>query len=60
MPAGPSSPGARESEQPPLDEAAFSRHLYRRGGGPGPPDQNGGELRISNFLLWRIAYAEIW
>ena len=44
-----------------LDEAAFSRHLYT--GGQPDPDlliRTSGELRISNFLLWQIAYSEIW
>ncbi|MFH1091033.1 MAG: isoprenyl transferase [Pseudomonadota bacterium] len=44
-----------------LDEAAFSRYLYF----PGLPDpdlliRTGGESRISNFLLWQIAYTEIY
>jgi undecaprenyl diphosphate synthase len=42
-----------------LDEPTFSRHLYTGG----MPDvdlviRTGGELRISNFLLWQAAYAE--
>ena len=50
-------PGA----SPPVDEAAFSRYLYTAG--QPDPDlliRTSGELRISNFLLWQIAYAEIW
>ena len=46
---------------PKLDEASFSRHLYTAG--MADPDlliRTSGELRISNFLLWQIAYAEIW
>lgn len=44
-----------------VDEAVFSARLYR----PGTPDpdlliRTGGELRVSNYLLWEIAYAEIW
>jgi undecaprenyl diphosphate synthase len=45
----------------PLDENAFARHLYTAG--QPDPDlliRTSGELRISNFLLWQIAYAEIW
>ncbi|HEU4401118.1 MAG TPA: isoprenyl transferase [Candidatus Polarisedimenticolia bacterium] len=45
----------------PLDEAAFASHLYTAG--QPDPDlliRTSGELRISNFLLWQIAYAEIW
>jgi undecaprenyl diphosphate synthase len=46
---------------PRLDEDSFSRHLYTAG--MADPDlliRTSGELRISNFLLWQIAYAEIW
>ena len=45
----------------PLDEAAFERYLYTAG--QPDPDlliRTSGEMRISNFLLWQIAYAEIW
>jgi len=43
-----------------IDEAAIARHLYL----PDLPDpelliRTGGEFRVSNFLLWEIAYAEI-
>jgi undecaprenyl diphosphate synthase len=44
-----------------LDEAAFARTLYTAG--LPDPDlliRTSGELRVSNFLLWQIAYAEIW
>jgi undecaprenyl diphosphate synthase len=44
-----------------IDESALSRHLYTAG--QPDPDlliRTSGELRISNFLLWQIAYAEIW
>ncbi len=44
-----------------LDEARFSTLLYT--GGQPDPDlliRTSGELRISNFLLWQIAYAEIY
>ncbi|HEY6291257.1 MAG TPA: isoprenyl transferase [Terriglobia bacterium] len=44
-----------------LDEAAFSAHLYTRD--MPDPDlliRTSGEMRVSNFLLWQIAYAEIW
>ena len=47
--------------QTPVDEAVFSRYLYTAG--QPDPDlliRTSGELRISNFLLWQIAYAEIW
>jgi undecaprenyl diphosphate synthase len=45
----------------PIDESAFARYLYTAG--QPDPDlliRTSGELRISNFLLWQIAYAEIW
>jgi undecaprenyl diphosphate synthase len=56
---------AREAEQGKLDpeqidEKVFAEYLYA----PGLPDpdlliRTGGESRVSNFLLWQIAYAEI-
>jgi undecaprenyl diphosphate synthase len=44
-----------------IDERALAAHLYTAG--LPDPDlliRTSGELRISNFLLWQIAYAEIW
>src|SRR4249919_1686681 len=44
-----------------LDEARFSSYLYTAG--KPDPDlliRTSGEMRVSNFLLWQIAYAEIW
>jgi undecaprenyl diphosphate synthase len=44
-----------------LDEARFAGFLYTAG--QPDPDlliRTSGELRISNYLLWQIAYAEIW
>ncbi|MFQ5670215.1 MAG: isoprenyl transferase [Acidobacteriota bacterium] len=44
-----------------LDEELLAAHLYTRG--QPDPDlliRTSGELRVSNFLLWQIAYAEIW
>lgn len=44
-----------------IDEQAISDRLYTAG--QPDPDlmiRTSGELRISNFLLWQIAYAEIW
>lgn len=44
-----------------LDEQAFSSYLYTAG--QPDPDlliRTSGEMRVSNFLLWQIAYAEIW
>jgi len=48
-------------EEPELDEEALSRHMFTAG--QPDPDlliRTSGELRVSNFLLWQIAYAEIW
>ncbi len=49
--------GARPEE---VDEALFASHLYA----PELPDpdlliRTSGELRISNFLLWQLAYSEL-
>ncbi len=44
-----------------LDERKFGDLLYT--GGQPDPDlliRTSGEMRVSNFLLWQIAYAEIW
>ena len=43
-----------------VDEESFRRYLYE----PALPDpdlliRTGGEMRISNFLLWQLAYTEI-
>ncbi len=43
-----------------IDEEAFAGHLYTAG--QPDPDlliRTSGEMRVSNFLLWQIAYAEI-
>jgi len=45
----------------PIEEETLSSYLYTAG--QPDPDlliRTSGELRISNFLLWQIAYAEIW
>jgi len=44
-----------------IDEKVISNYLYTSG----MPDPDllirpSGELRISNFLLWQVAYAEFW
>ncbi|MFQ5418584.1 MAG: undecaprenyl diphosphate synthase family protein [Myxococcota bacterium] len=44
-----------------LDEKTFAAYLYD----PDIPDpdlliRTGAEMRVSNFLLWQIAYAEIY
>jgi len=44
-----------------IDEAIFEQHLYTAG--LTHPDlliRTSGEMRISNFLLWQMAYAEIY
>ncbi len=51
--------GLLQPEQ--IDEALFERHLYTSG--ICDPDlliRTSGEMRISNFLLWQMAYAEIY
>jgi undecaprenyl diphosphate synthase len=47
--------------QAPIDEATIASYLYTAG--LPDPDlliRTSGELRVSNFLLWQIAYSEIW
>ena len=44
-----------------LDERKFGEFLYTAG--QPDPDlliRTSGEMRVSNFLLWQIAYSEIW
>ena len=44
-----------------LDESRFGEFLYTAG--QPDPDlliRTSGEMRVSNFLLWQIAYSEIW
>jgi undecaprenyl diphosphate synthase len=52
----------REGRDPAaIDEKAIAAHLYTAG--QPDPDlliRTSGELRVSNFLLWQIAYSEIW
>jgi undecaprenyl diphosphate synthase len=44
-----------------IDEAVFESHLYTAGScDPDLLIRTSGEMRISNFLLWQIAYAEIY
>ena len=43
----------------PVDEAEIARHLYSAAADPDLLIRTSGELRVSNFLLWQIAYAEI-
>ena len=51
--------GTMDPEQ--VDEAAIAARLYTAG--MPDPDlliRTSGEVRISNFLLWQVAYSEIW
>lgn len=44
-----------------IDESVFEGHLYTKG--IAHPDlliRTSGEMRLSNFLLWQLAYAEIY
>ena len=44
-----------------IDEQCISDHLYTSG--MSEPDlliRTAGELRLSNYLLWQLSYAEIW
>jgi undecaprenyl diphosphate synthase len=44
-----------------LDQALFAQQLSLFG--QDPPDlfiRTGGDLRVSNFLLWQLAYTELW
>jgi undecaprenyl diphosphate synthase len=44
-----------------IDEQLVARHLQTRG--MTDPDllvRTAGEMRVSNFLLWQISYAELW
>lgn len=44
-----------------IDESLFARHLYTAD--IGDPDlliRTSGEMRISNFLLWQVAYSELY
>jgi undecaprenyl diphosphate synthase len=44
-----------------IDEGIFEQHLYTKG--ISHPDlliRTSGEMRVSNFLLWQVAYAELY
>jgi undecaprenyl diphosphate synthase len=52
--------GHRDGAPPRITEEELSRHLYTEG--LPDPDlliRTSGEMRVSNFLLWQIAYSEI-
>ena len=42
-----------------VDETMFSDNLYYKGSDPDLLIRTGGEHRISDFMLWQIAYSEI-
>ena len=52
---------AGELDPSAIDESAFAAGL-QLGTAPDPDllIRTGGEQRISNFLLWNLAYAELW
>ncbi|TWT88365.1 Decaprenyl diphosphate synthase-like protein [Pseudobythopirellula maris] len=57
--AGEVAAGGLQPDQ--IDEGMIARNLYTAGAAD--PDlliRTAGEMRISNFLLWQISYAEIW
>ncbi|MEM9645827.1 MAG: polyprenyl diphosphate synthase, partial [Planctomycetota bacterium] len=44
-----------------ISESVFAEHLYTTG----LPEidlmiRTGGDMRVSNFLLWQLSYAELW
>ena len=44
-----------------IDASVFENNLYSKGlPSPDLLIRTGGDLRVSNFLLWQIAYSEIW
>ncbi len=52
---------SRQNGRVAIDESSFGDYLYTRG--LPDPDlliRTSGELRLSNFLLWQVAYSEIW
>ena len=56
-----SNGGRAAAENGGITEGDFAQYLYTAG--QPDPDlliRTSGELRVSNFLLWQIAYAEIW
>jgi undecaprenyl diphosphate synthase len=51
---------ANELRAEDIDEACFARYLAADAPDPDLFIRTGGEMRISNFLLWQSAYAEFW
>ena len=59
--AWPSRCGTASSIPTSIDETTISDALYTAG--HADPDlliRTAGEMRVSNFLLWQISYAELW
>ena len=59
--AGRAGAGAASSTPEDIDETTISDALYTAG--MPDPDlliRTAGEMRVSNFLLWQISYAELW
>lgn len=52
---------AREAKSTELDESTFSQLLYTKSiPDPDLVIRTGGQLRLSNFLLWQAAYSELY
>ncbi len=52
---------AGELKEGEIDESVIDRHLYTSGiPNPDLLIRTSGEMRLSNFLLWQLAYAEIY
>jgi undecaprenyl diphosphate synthase len=52
---------AKHNGKPSIDEKTITQHLYTHD--VPDPDlliRTSGEMRLSNFLLWQVAYSEIW
>ena len=54
---------AGELDPADIDEESISKHLYTGKFGVPDPDliiRPGGEVRLSNYLMWQAAYAELY
>lgn len=49
-----------ETDEKNIDEKIFSKYLYNSFPDPDLVIRTSGECRISNFLLWQIAYSELY